>query len=74
MAGAVEAARVIGALLAHPNEPDRIGRAQRAAACARAAAEATNTAAAALNTESSAIEAQSARAAADLAEQLLALF
>jgi len=73
-AAAVEAVRVITALLTHHNEPDRIGRAQRAAAYARAAAEATTIAEAALNTVSSAIEARTARSAAEAAERLLTLF
>ncbi|TRY73104.1 hypothetical protein TCAL_13317 [Tigriopus californicus] len=71
---ATEAVRVIGLLLARPNEQDRIGRSQRAAVCAKAAADATSAAARALNTESSALEAQSAKNLAEHAEQLIALF
>lgn len=73
-AAATEAVRVIGLLLARPSEPDRLGHAQRAAACARASAEATSTIAATLGTESTAIEAEIASSLASHAEQLLALF
>ena len=73
-AAAAEAVRVIGLLLARPDEPDRLARAQHAAACARASAEATSTVAATLGTESAAIESETASALAATADQLLALF
>jgi len=59
-AAAAEAVRVIGLLLARPDEPDRIERVQRATACARASAEATSMVAATLGTEAAAIEAETA--------------
>lgn len=74
VAAAVEAARVIGGLLANPNEPNRIERAQHALGCARAAAKATKATAEVLKTESSIIDAHSANSAAILAEQLFTLF